>query len=520
MKTIAALLALTFAPMAFAVPPPAPVLVVGVSDIRQLEFSWNPVPTVARYELWFRALPGAQWVKDREQVAQRAPLFRVGVPVHLLDWRQARYYLKACNPSGCTASNTVGVDGLQLEAIGFVKPESPRSNRFFGSDVVASADGKTFAVFSNQSLGFELFTANVHVYRKTTASSGWRREARLAPSTQTSYFLHLNFGDPMALSGDGNLLVLGVAGESFDGAEYAGAVYVFRRNGTSWTQTQKISPRLQNDNFGLIVKVDDAGRTLVISHGTHTVLGTEARGTLAVYRDAENDGSDQFVFSQSVPVPPNYEGAEALACPQLALSGDGQRILRGCRRDSGGNEFVQVLDAPGWIESGRMQTGFFLSLDTDGNGTTAIVERDAHALVWKLGAAGWQLEADLLVANTNTPTDHRHVALSRDGKFAAFGTVSNYSLGVGPVNPPFVAGDQNRANGGVSIFERKPSGWVLRRLIKPGSTNAGIAGHAVAFGDNGRLLIVGAPADPSAAAGIDGDREDDSAPQRGAVWVY
>jgi hypothetical protein len=75
-------------------------------------------------------------------------------------------------------------------------------------------------------------------------------------------------------------------------------------------------------------------------------------------------------------------------------------------------------------------------------------------------------------------------------------------------------------SGGVTVFERKSSGWVLRRWIKPGSTHEQWFGFAVALGDNGRILAVGAPYDPSAATGIDGDREDDSMPERGAVWIY
>ena len=46
------------------------------------------------------------------------------------------------------------------------------------------------------------------------------------------------------------------------------------------------------------------------------------------------------------------------------------------------------------------------------------------------------------------------------------------------------------------------------------------AGHAVVLGANGTVLAVGAPYDSSAATGIDGERDDDSAPQRGAVWLY
>jgi hypothetical protein len=56
--------------------------------------------------------------------------------------------------------------------------------------------------------------------------------------------------------------------------------------------------------------------------------------------------------------------------------------------------------------------------------------------------------------------------------------------------------------------------------VKPGSTNEAWAGHSVALGDNGRVLVVGAPYDASAATGIIGDRDDASAPERGAVWIY
>jgi len=70
------------------------------------------------------------------------------------------------------------------------------------------------------------------------------------------------------------------------------------------------------------------------------------------------------------------------------------------------------------------------------------------------------------------------------------------------------------------VLERKSSGWVLRRWIKPGSTHDQWFGHSLALGNNGRILAVGAPLDPSAATGIDGDRDDASMPERGAVWLY
>jgi hypothetical protein len=113
----------------------------------------------------------------------------------------------------------------------------------------------------------------------------------------------------------------------------------------------------------------------------------------------------------------------------------------------------------------------------------------------------------------------RTSAISRDGKFVAFGNPAEFTVGLGPQYPPYVAGEPSLPTGGVFIWERKATRWTLRRLVKPGSANPGQAGF-VALAANGHLLILGAPEDPSAATGIDGDRDDDSAPQRGAVWVY
>ena len=42
----------------------------------------------------------------------------------------------------------------------------------------------------------------------------------------------------------------------------------------------------------------------------------------------------------------------------------------------------------------------------------------------------------------------------------------------------------------------------------------------MALSQNGHVLAVGSPYDASAAKGIDGDRDDQSASGRGAVWLY
>ena len=523
MKTIFVVLACALSSVALAAPPPAPQLSVSATDIRQLEFHWDPVRGAQSYELWFRSAPGAQWVKFRDQPAQRAPLFRIGVSVHLLDWQQARYYIRACNIGGCTASNVVGVNRERLAAIGFIKHPSTVANRFFGGHVAASADGKTFAVHAVETVGDEVGAAIVYVYRKTTASSGWRLEARIAPSTLQDGIGQPFIGDPLAISGDGNVLALGAWAEYSDSTPdndiyQKGSVYLFRRDGTTWTQAQRILFAEQaGDRFGYLVRLDDAGRMLVVSHDY--AGGSHLPGSLEVYRDAPADGNAQFMHDSSAPAPVNSGGVAPFDCDAIALSGDGRTLMRGCRISGRGEGFVQVLDAPGWSESARWLSDGVHGLDLTSDGAIALVQGVSHADVWKRTSGGWASDGRVHNGEAVSRFQRRTSAISRDGKIIAFGNPAENSRGIGPRYPPYLAGDPFFPSGGVLIWHRKASGWVLRRLVKPGSTNVGQAG-SVALGDDGRLLIVGAPEDPSAATGIDGDRDDDSAPQRGAVWVY
>ena len=274
MKSIVLALAsaFAFAPVAFAAPPDAPTITVAATDIKQLEFNITPVTRVNWYELWFKANAGAPWVYYARTPAQR-PLFRINTSVHLLDWRQARYLVKACNPSVCSQSNEVGVDGEQLAAMGYIKPNRPTGQLFFGTSIALSADGKTLAVLAAAQLGGYERSAVVYVYRKTTSTSGWRREAQLLPSTVQSNTVTFFAGDSIALSGDGNLLVFGnwLERRGNNSADIPGAVYLFRRTGSTWALGQKLMTEARtSDFFGKIVKVDDAGRTLVIARSFPT----------------------------------------------------------------------------------------------------------------------------------------------------------------------------------------------------------------------------------------------------------
>ena len=78
-----------------------------------------------------------------------------------------------------------------------------------------------------------------------------------------------NFGWSVAVSGDGNSVVIGARYDDDRGSN-SGSAYVFTRSGSSWTQQAKLtaSDGAASDNFGWSVAVSGDGSTAVIgAHG-------------------------------------------------------------------------------------------------------------------------------------------------------------------------------------------------------------------------------------------------------------
>ena len=515
MKLAAVVLACAWSGAALAIPP-APVVTVHASGIKKLTFEWEPVAGASRYDLWFKASDNAAWTRYLQAPAPRSS-FTTGVAVHLLNWPQARFQLKACDNSGCSTSNTVRVDSEKTVAMGYFKPEAP-STGSYGGNVALSADGATMAVEAQETVNGRENIAVIYVYRRT--ASTWKREARLVPNSAQSTGIQPFIGDPIALSGAGNLLVVGSWNENRRIGTVTrletGAVYLFRRAGSVWRFAQKLVEQEIRpfDHFGYVVKIDDAGQTLAIAHEHEGLQDT--RGTFEIFRDPADDGSDGFVHSTRVPVL-RSDGIPH-DCESAALSGDGNSLLRACIAPSTGDQYVQSLETAGFTETGRFPVLDTNGVDVSRDGTRAVVNefREGHA--FRLVSGAWVDDGALTSFGGSDGGAHRKVAISRDGRIAAVGSILDRAAGLGPIFEPYFLGAD--ANGAVVVHERKNNGWVIRRLVKPGSTNRQWAGHTVALGDNGNVLAVGAPLDASAASGIDGDRDDDSSPNRGAVWLY
>ena len=110
-------------------------------------------------------------------------------------------------------------------------------------------------------------------------------------------------------------------------------------------------------------------------------------------------------------------------------------------------------------------------------------------------------------------------AVSGDGNTIAVASPHESSAAMG------INGNQNDNStydsGAVYVFVRNGTGWVQQAYVKASNTHDGDEfGHAVALSADGNTLAVSAVWESSKATGVNGDQNDRSVPQSGAVYVF
>jgi hypothetical protein len=136
--------------------------------------------------------------------------------------------------------------------------------------------------------------------------------------------------------------------------------------------------------------------------------------------------------------------------------------------------------------------------------------------VFRRTGAAWQQEAYLKASNTGA-----------DDLFGSSVTLSGDTLAVGASGEDSAArgvgGDQDDDSapdsGAVYVFRRTGTVWQQEAYLKASNTDAGdyFGADVALWGDT---LAVGAYREDSAAPGVGGDQDDDSASNSGAVYVF
>jgi len=377
------------------------------------------------------------------------------------------------------------------------------------------------------------------------------------------------FGWNLALSADGNTLAVGaytedsnatgINGNQADNSTLgAGAVYVFTRNGTMWSQQAYIKASNPNgtDNFGVSVALSADGNTLAVgapgeSSNATGINGNQADNSLAesgavyVFTRSGTSWSQQAYIKASNPDAYDQLGA------MVALSWNGDTLAVGAPDyfdTDVGAAYVFTRSGTTWSQQAYIEasngynTDYFgqsVALSGDGNtlavgaygedsNATGINGNQADNSANNSGAAyvfirsgtTWLQQAYVKASNTEAGDEFgKTLTLSGDGNTLAVGAYGEDSNATG------VNGDQNNnslgQSGAVYVFMRSGGTWSQQSYIKgSGTDTVDLFGLFVALSGDGNTLAVDAPREDSNATSINGNQADNSAPESGAVYVF
>jgi hypothetical protein len=195
------------------------------------------------------------------------------------------------------------------------------SQDYFGLPVALSGDGNTALIGAAYSSDNNT-TENGAAYVFTRSMGGWSQQQKLLAVDMESFNY---FGVAVALSGDGNVALIGAPYESDSGTRHNGAAYVFTRSMGGWSQQQKLlaGDKEENDYLGWSVALSKDGNTALGGALGESDSGTYGNGAVYVFTRSMGNWSQQSKLLAA-----DKTTGDGLGW-SVALSGDGNAALAG-----------------------------------------------------------------------------------------------------------------------------------------------------------------------------------------------
>ena len=162
-------------------------------------------------------------------------------------------------PFTTSASYSFGTEEAKLHPAGL-------TGSSFGGSCNISSDGTRVIVTASRATNGSFSQAgSAYIFRRSGTT--WTQEAKLVPSDAAASDL---FGVSSSMSADGSRVVIGAMGKADGSNTQAGAVYIFSRSSTTWTQEAKLlaSDSSANHLFGYSVSISADGTRLAAVAGS------------------------------------------------------------------------------------------------------------------------------------------------------------------------------------------------------------------------------------------------------------
>ena len=420
-------------------------------------------------------------------------------------WAQEAYVKASNNGASDGFSYSVALDGGTLAVAAY--GEDSNQTTITNDNSTASSNN------SNYNSGA------VYVYKRTGTT--WAQEAYVKASNNDASD---NFGYSVAL--DGDTLAVGAyledsnqttitndnsTASSNDTSNDSGAVYVYKRTGTTWEQEAyiKASNSEANDYFGNSVALD--GDTLVVgAYGEDSNQTTITNdNSTASSNNSNNRSGAVYVYKhtgttweQEAYIKASNSEATDWFGSSVALDGD--TLVVGAYKEESSQTTITNDNSTA-------------SSDNSNN-------RSGAVYVYKRTGTTWEQEAYIKASNSEA-TDEFGFSVALDNDTLAVGVREEDSNQTTITNDNSTASSNNSNNssGAVYVYKRTGTTWAQEAYVKASNNDAiDYFGHWVAlYGDT---MAVGAKFEDSNQTTITNDNStassDDSSSASGAVYVY
>jgi hypothetical protein len=355
----------------------------------------------------------------------------------------------------------------------------------FGWSVAISADGNTALVgapYDNSGVGAAF------VYSRS--GSTWTQQAKLTGNGGSG---QSNFGWSVALSADGSRALVGGANDgSTATAPGPGAAWMFTRSGSTWTQEAKVNPDDGASglaHFGYAVALSANGDTALVGgpeDGPHTMRETILNGAVWVFTRSGSTWTQQGPKLAASDVPVSGIGYA------VALSADGDTALLAAHGAGAfaGAAWVFTRSGSTWTEGQKLtgagetsnNSAFGNRVALSGDGATAAIAGpgdDGQAgAVWMFGRSGstWSQQGSKLTPGGGSAGGEfgAGVALTADGSTVLIG-----------------GSQEGGGTGAAWTFTRAGSSWQQdQKLTETDEHGLDYFGGSSALDANGKTALI------------------------------
>lgn len=194
----------------------------------------------------------------------------------------------------------------------------------FGESVAVSRDGETVVVGADSN-AYPNITRTDSTYVFTRDGDSWTQQTKLTPEQGDE---ETSFGQSVAVSGDGSTVVVG------DTNGRTGVAYLFTRGNSTWTQQTKLTAEdAAYEYFGYAVGISGGGETITIGALGDTNPNGKRTGSTYVYTASDDTWTQQTKLTASDGDKDDDFGSS------VAVSGDGSTAIIGAKSDKDPNGF-------------------------------------------------------------------------------------------------------------------------------------------------------------------------------------